>query len=210
MAVVTGLVALAGVCGPLLTGGLSSRLAALARAEESAQRRAQGWDAVTYGIGGSAGPAAVATLAATAGPLVSMVMLSVSAVVAAVLTMTLPRANGTAISRGEVFSVRRTIGMIALSGPLRRVAYATMVTAMPGGAVAVLAVAPGRHLGTGPASGAALAASFGLGNLLGSLLVTAVPLVGGAETLVSRYAAVIGVTFALCAIVPTYPLGLLA
>src|SRR4051794_17811275 len=56
---VAGLVAVAGACGPLLTGGLSSRLASLVRPEELAQRRAQGWDAVTYGIGGSLGPAAV-------------------------------------------------------------------------------------------------------------------------------------------------------
>jgi predicted MFS family arabinose efflux permease len=207
---VAALIAVAGLCGPLLTGGLSSRLAGLAPPDEPAQRRAQGWDAVTYGIGGSAGPAAVAALAAATTPLVSMAMLSVAALVAAVLAITLPRTNGPAVPRGEVFAVRRTLSVIALSGPLRRVTYATMVAAIPGGAVAVLAVALSRHLGVGPARGAALAAAFGLGNLLGSLLVTAVPLVGEAEKLVSRYAAVIGSTFALCAIVPTFPLGLLA
>src|SRR4051812_21347019 len=45
------LVVLAGLCGPLLTGGLSSRLAPLVPAGERAQRRAQGFDAVSYGIG---------------------------------------------------------------------------------------------------------------------------------------------------------------
>lgn len=68
---VATLVAVAGLCGPLLTGGLSSRLAGLVSPDEPAQRRAQGWDAVTYGIGGSAGPAAVAALAAAATLLVS-------------------------------------------------------------------------------------------------------------------------------------------
>jgi MFS family permease len=210
LALVAGLVTIAGLCGPLLTGGLSSRLAALVRPEELAQRRAQGWDAVTYGIGGSVGPAAVAALAATTTPLAPLAMLSATAVLAAILTITLPRAEGSAVPRGEVFSVRRTLGIIASRGPLRRVTYATMLAAMPAGAVTVLAVALSHHLGTGPASGAALAAAYGLGNLLGALAVTALPLTGEPETLVSRYAAAIGVTFALCALVPTYPLGLVA
>jgi MFS family permease len=207
---VGGLVAVAGLCGPLLTGGLSSQLASLARSDEPAQRRAQGWDGVTYGIGGSAGPAAVAALAAIAGPLASMAMLSIAALVASALALTLPRAEGAVVPRSEVFPVRRTLRMIALSGPLRRVTYVTMLAAMPSGAVAVLAVALSRHLGTGIASGAALAAAYGLGNLLGSLLLTALPLKGEAERLVTRYAAAIGVAFALCAIVPTYPLALLS
>src|SRR4051812_20479155 len=46
------LVAVAGTCGPLLTGGLSSRLAGVA----PDPRRGEGWDAVTYGIGGGARP----------------------------------------------------------------------------------------------------------------------------------------------------------
>src|SRR5690348_951307 len=45
--------AVAGLCGPLLTGGLSSRLGALVAADETAQRRAQGLDALTYGVAGT-------------------------------------------------------------------------------------------------------------------------------------------------------------
>src|SRR5690349_5177586 len=66
------LAAAAGACGPLLTGGLSSRLAALAPPQEKAQRRAQGLDALSYGIGGTAGPAAVAALASITGARMSM------------------------------------------------------------------------------------------------------------------------------------------
>src|SRR5215207_3335686 len=65
------LVAIAGACGPMLTGGLSSRLAGIA----SDERRAEGWDAVTYGIGGTAGPAVVAALAGLFTPLAAMLAL---------------------------------------------------------------------------------------------------------------------------------------
>jgi hypothetical protein len=208
--VAAGLVVLAGLCGPLLIGGLSSRLAGLVGPDEHAQRRAQGWDAVTYGIGGSAGPAAVAGLAAVASPLVSMAMLSGAAIVAAVLALTLPRGVGPAVARGDVLPVRRALRLIAVSGPLRRATYATMVVAIPGGAVAVVAVALGRHLATNAVSGAVLAAAFGLGNLVGSLVVTAFPLAGEPETLLARFGVVVGVTFAVCAVVPTFPLGVIA
>ena len=45
------LIGLAGLCGPLLTGGLSAKLAQLTTSDDEAQRRAEGWDATTYGIG---------------------------------------------------------------------------------------------------------------------------------------------------------------
>ncbi|SEF01048.1 hypothetical protein SAMN05216489_09575 [Streptomyces sp. 3213] len=47
--------ATAGACGPLLTGGISSRLPAIVGPQLRTQRRAQGWDVVTYGIGGTVG-----------------------------------------------------------------------------------------------------------------------------------------------------------
>ena len=54
---VTGILLVAsGLVGPLLTGGISSRLPAIAGPERSSQRRAQGWDVATYGIGARSDP----------------------------------------------------------------------------------------------------------------------------------------------------------
>jgi MFS family permease len=208
--VVAGLVVLAGLCGPLLTGGLSSRLAALVGPDQRSQRRAQGWDSVSYGIGGSAGPAAVAALATVATAQVSMAMLGAAAILAAVLVLTLPAGDGPDVLIADVPSVRHTLRLIAVTGPLRRVMYATMVTALPAGAIAVLAVALGKHLATSPVSGTMLAAAYGLGNLFGSLLVTVFPLSGEPEKLVSRHTAIVGVTFGICAAVSSYPLAVVA
>lgn len=57
-----------GLVGPLLTGGISSRLAAIAGSDRTSQRRAQGWDVATYGIGGTIGPSLVAAVSAWASP----------------------------------------------------------------------------------------------------------------------------------------------
>jgi MFS family permease len=205
LAVTAALVVLAGLCGPLLTGGLSSRLAALVPVEERAQRRAQGWDAVTYGVGGTAGPAAVAGLAALAGPYVSMSTLAASAAVAALAVLTLPpktRSNG---GRDAAMPVARALRMMATTGPLRRLTYATLLTAMPLGAMSVLSVASGEHLKRSSVAGAVLAASFGLGNLAGSLVMTAFPATGEPERLITRWAFILGLGFALCAVIPGYP-----
>jgi MFS family permease len=208
--VIAACVVVAGACGPLLTGGLSSRLAGLVEPDERSQGRAQGWDAVTYGIGGSAGPAVVAAVAAAASPRVAMGMLTAASLLAAVLTLTLHAGDGPRAREGPALTVRQTLRLIAVDGPLRRVTYATMVVAIPGGAVAVLAVALGQHLGASAASGALLVAAFGIGNLAGSLLVTAFPLTGEPERLATGYAVVVAGAFALCAVVPSFPAAIAA
>ena len=77
-------VVLAGVCGPLLTGGMSSRLAA------TAGEGREGWDALSYGLGGTGGPALVALATAVTTPLTAVLALSAATGLAAVLTRTLP------------------------------------------------------------------------------------------------------------------------
>src|SRR3954465_2531719 len=109
----------AGLGGPLLTGGLSSRLAGIARDDG----RAEGWDAVTYGLAGTLGPAVVAALAAgatppaaggpprgaapgaAARPLAAVLTRAGASVAAAGVTLTLPRSPGAAAREGEAMTV---------------------------------------------------------------------------------------------------------
>ena len=65
-----------GLVGPLLTGGISSRLPAIAGPDQVSQRRAQGWDVATYGIGGTIGPSVVAAVSAWAGPTAAALILA--------------------------------------------------------------------------------------------------------------------------------------
>ncbi len=200
----------AGMCGPLLTGCLSSRLASMVDGDGGSQRRAEGWDAVTYGVAGTAGPAAVAALAAVTTPLTAMLTLAAGAVAAAVLILTLPRTEAGAGSEREALSVWAALRVMGACGPLRRVTVATVLTALSGGTLAVVAVVFGEALAGRSGAGAALVAAAGLGNLAGSLAVTAFPLRGEPERLTARWAAAIAVALGLCAAAPSYPLALAA
>jgi hypothetical protein len=200
----------AGACGPLLTGGLSSRLASVAGGGDRSQRRAEGWDAVSYGLAGTAGPAAVAALAALVTPLAAMLAVAGAAAAGALVTLTLPRGDTSAGPREGALTVRAALRVIVTHGPLRRVSVATMLTAIGGGALSVVAVVFGAALSSRPGAGAALVAAFGAGNLAGSLLVTAFPLRGEPETLAARHVVVMGAALGLCALAPSYPLAMAA
>ena len=81
-----GALVVAGVCGPLLTGGFSSLTGGLGGCPE----RARGIDTLTYGVSGVVGPAAVAGLAALTSPAASLLLLAGATLVAAVGTRWLP------------------------------------------------------------------------------------------------------------------------
>ena len=80
-----------GIFGPMLTGGISSRLPSIAGPEQRSQRRAQSWDVASYGLSGTLGPAAVAWIAAAADALTATLVLAGAAVVGAGAVLALPK-----------------------------------------------------------------------------------------------------------------------
>jgi hypothetical protein len=202
-AVVLVAVVAAGACGPLLTGGLSSRLASIAGGA-----RVEGWDAVTYGLAGTLGPALVAALASATTALAALLTLAAAALLGAAVTLTLPRTGSSAAAAGNVLTVRNVLRLLVACGPLRRVGVATMLSAASFGALPVVAVVLGPALTSHASAGASLIAAFGLGNLAGSGLVTAFPLRAEPERLTTRWVAVIGAALGVCALAPSYPLTL--
>jgi hypothetical protein len=198
-------VAVAGACGPLLTGGLSSRLPELARPDRRSQRRAQGWDGITYGIGGTAGPAVVAGVAAFAGPGTALWVIGGAVTVGAVLVGTLPAVA--AEKAAATASLRTSLRLIVTDGGLRRITTLTLVTALGLGALPVVAAVLGAELTGHSSAGAALTAAFGFGSLVGALLVTAFPFTGEPDAATIRGVAAVAVTAALVAAAPTYGLA---
>ncbi|MGH4029079.1 MFS transporter [Actinomycetota bacterium Odt1-20B] len=213
-AFVAVLVGVAGLCGPLVTGGLSSRLAALDGLAARAQRRAEGWDSATYGIGNTLGPAAVGAAGAALGPRGAVVCLGATAVLAAFAVLGLPAVEpagrGTGGRGAEPLRVRQTFRVIASVGPLRRVMLAMALTALVAGGITVLATTLGRQLGGGAGAGAALAAVYGFGYLGGSVLVGIVPLPGEPERTSLVLVAVSAGAVACCAVAPGYALAVAA
>ncbi|MCG2623716.1 MFS transporter [Arthrobacter sp. I2-34] len=205
------LVALTGTCGPLLTGGLSSRLPGLVASGQRAQRRAQGWDVATYGLGGTVGPAAVAAVAASATPATAALCLAGAAAAAAGAVLMLPAAPAIPGSDpGQVPTARATIRLMLASPDLRRTLIFTMSVACSVASLPIAAVGTAARLGLEPAAAAALAAAYGLGNLLGSGAVMVFPLRGEPRRLMPSFAALIALGLAATAASPLLGLNIAA
>ncbi|WP_410671704.1 MFS transporter [Amycolatopsis sp. cmx-4-68] len=190
-------VAVAGCCGPLLTGGLSSVLDDL-----GPNPRRRGWDALSYGVGGTVGPAAAAGLTGVAGPLDAVLGLAVAAVAAAALVMTLPL-GGRERPR-DALGLGAGLRVLVSRPPLRRVTLLTLLAAIELGALPVVAVVLGRDLHGTATAGAALTVAYGAGSLAGSALVTAWPLRGEPEVLALWLFGGMALATALCAFAPGY------
>ncbi len=201
---------LAGICGPILTGGMSSRVADLTGPDQRARRRGEGLDVLSYSVAAICGPAGVAALAAATNPLTALVILGAAAVLAAFLTLTLPPGRTDDGSPKVAASVRSVLVLLIRNGPLRRVNYATMLTATSNGSLPVIAVILAIHLTGRPAGGATMMALLGVGSLAGAALMTIFPLHGDPDRLTTRYVALVGVATGLCALPANYPLALVA
>lgn len=205
-AVITALLLIAsGLVGPLLTGGISSRLPAIAGPDRVAQRRAQGWDVATYGLGGTVGPTIVAAVSAWSNPTIAALLLAAATALAAVLVRMLPYAPPSG-APAEVPRPARTLKMMVTSGPLRRTLYMTVTVAFALAALPITAVAGTSSLGVPAAAAGILTAAYGLGNLAGSAAVMLRPLRGDADHLMTRLAIILGLALTVTALAPTFVL----
>ncbi len=207
---VPGLLLIAsGLVGPLLTGGISSRLTAIAGPGRNSQRRAQGWDVASYGIGGTIGPSLVAAVSAWANPATAALILAASTFAAAALIRLLPYTPPATVA-AEVPRPGRTLLMMVSSGPLRRTLYMTVVVALAVAALPITAVASTGELGVAPAAAGILTAAYGLGGLLGSAGVMIRPLKTDADPLMTWLAAMVGIALCGAAFAGTFPTAVAA
>ncbi|WP_240792873.1 MFS transporter [Arthrobacter crystallopoietes] len=206
---ITGVLLVAsGLVGPLLTGGISSRLPAIAKPERSSQRRAQGWDVATYGIGGTIGPSLVAAVSAWSSPAMAALILAAATFVAAAAIRLLPY-SPPAAAASDVPQPGRTLVMMFTTGPLRRTLYMTVVVALSVAVLPITAVASTDDLAVEPAAAGILAAVYGLGGLAGSAGVMLRPMRADADRLMTWLAAAVGITLAGAAFAGSFPAALM-
>lgn len=199
----------AGAAGPLLTGGLSSQLAGIVGGDGRTQRRAQSVDAFTYGIAGTVGPAAIGAVAATASPTAAVLSAAGAALAGAVIVPALPRPDRDGRGRpAPAVNILQAVAMLVRVPGLRRTTVATALTAVPLGAVPLIAVATATSLSVPATQSATLTAAYGFGNLAASLALIAVPLRGEADRLVLQ--GTLGVLGMLAAglLAVTFPLAI--
>lgn len=217
--------AAAGCAGPLVTGGLSSRLAPLleTRARAAAegpterpadtdidtgidaasprQRRGQAIDALTYGVAGAVGPAAIAVAATVLTPRGALAATAGLLALAAVPVLWLPGASRTP-PRTATGGVLRLLVVIP---PLRRTTVATVGSATALAAAPVIAVALATQRGASPSSAAVLMSLYGIGGLVASLLLIVRPLTGAPERLVRLGVAAAGAALLLPLLALPFP-----
>lgn len=202
------LLLVSGMFGPMLTGGISSRLPSIAGADQHAQRRAQSWDVATYGFSGTLGPAAVAWIAAASHPLTATLVLAMASVMGAAAVLALPRQTPPDPAV-DVPSPLRTLAGIVRYGPLRRTLGLTATVAFSVAALPIHAVAIAPGMG-GASTAGALVAGYGVGNLLGSIGLMLRPLRGDADRLMTLLSVLVAVTLILVALGQDLPTSLLA
>ncbi|VEI02444.1 H+ Antiporter protein [Acidipropionibacterium jensenii] len=202
------LLIVSGLFGPMLTGGVSSRLPSIAGPSQRSQRRAQSWDVASYGISGTLGPAVVASIAATTGPMAATLILAAAAIIGAGAVLALPR-QAPVTDPGAVPSPARTLVTIWRSGPLRRTLTLTVVVAFSVAALPIYAVAIAPSLGSAALAGT-LVAGYGVGNLVGSALLMVWPLRGDADKLTTLLAAAVAVTLMVVIPMPNLTAALIA
>lgn len=140
------LLIMSGVFGPMLTGGISSRLPSIAGPGQRSQRRAQSWDIASYGLSGTLGPAAVAWIAASFDALTATLVLAGAAVLGAGAVLALPKQQPPNHA-SEVPSTGQTLRHLWEHGPLRRTLGLTATVAFSVAALPIYAVAVAPALG---------------------------------------------------------------
>lgn len=201
----------AGLCGPLLTGGLSSQLTTWmtgTSAPGGGARWVAGLDSATYGAGGILGPVAVTACAGLGGARVAVLAVAGCALVAAVLAVGMPAARTGGDSAGTGMRLRAVLAAMWRSVPLRRTTIGTCLTETAGGALPVTAALLAAGLGHPARDVGVLVTAFGAGALAGSLLVSARPPRGDPARLIPWSAAVIAAAYTGAALTPGYPLAL--
>ncbi|MEV4131911.1 MFS transporter [Dactylosporangium sp. NPDC049742] len=198
--VVLALAVVAGTCGPMIFGGLSSRVDDVVPAPR--RSHARGLDAATYNVAEIAGPAAGALLVAAFGVPVAAVTLSAACLLAAGALLTVTPATEPASTASVLTEPASTAhaapasadadgpdrvpsgegkpglrdGLAAMvrSRPLLAVTAATAVASYAAGMITPVAVVLGVAAGR-PAGGGLLVTALGVGALCGSLLVARFP-----------------------------------
>ncbi len=179
----------AGLCGPLLTGGISSLLPAIAGRSRQSQRRAHGWDVATYGLGGTVGPSLVAALAAWFSPPAALYALAGATLMAVFFIMRIPYASG--YDGGENRQVPGsvvTMMLLVRNVRLRRTLYLTLATAFCVAVLPITAVGLAPSLGVAATTASSLTIAYGGGNLAGSACLMVRPLGGEPDALMVRFA----------------------
>lgn len=202
---VLGVAVVGGSCGPLVSGGLSSLVAALVPAER--QARAYALDAAGYTAAAMVGPALATVVARFGSPGLAAGALGGAAALAVLPVVLLPvrRTSGPA-ARPGVRELADGLALLWRRPVLRGVTAGTCVAYFGIGALTVTAVLLAGRWGDAT-EGGVLVTAFAVGGLCGSLLMARRPPRVAPERLAGWCLLGSALTLGLAAVSPNLPVG---
>ncbi|WP_444947669.1 MFS transporter [Micromonospora ureilytica] len=197
--------ATAGCCGPAVTGGLTSQLAALA--DPGHEARAFALDSLSYNVAGMVGPAMVGLVAAATSPSTATLALAVAAGLGALGVASLRPPASAAAEQTRPAGLFQGARAIVREPALRTITLATSFGQLGLGGMAVVATTLAAAAHEPSRAGLLLSVTAG-GAFVGSLLWAWRPLPASRAPHVSVWAMVaVGVPLALAATVHSLPLA---
>lgn len=158
-----------GACSSFLMGGLSTQLNGLVSDDLTAKRKAQSWDAVTYGVGLTFGPMFIAVFSSEFSVALTIGCLMCLPLLAALLVLSLPKpikhhheVNTKVLRMQQVFMT------LWRTPSLKITLLMTSGAAFSFAALPVLAVYLSEMFGQGQEQGALLVTLYGVGCLCGA------------------------------------------
>jgi hypothetical protein len=194
-------VLLAGCAGPMLAGGLTSRL------PRGDTTKSRSLDSATWGIATAAGPGLAAVTNLLVGPVAAVLLMAVGAFAAAGLVLTLPPEP---VSTERAVGIRECLAHAFGIKPLRNALLAIGLTGLGLGALPVATPLLSTDLGQPAGSGGLLVAVYGATSLIGSLVNARRWTDGRPLRTAAGSLAVMGLAVAGAAAAPAYPLALAA
>lgn len=158
-----------GACSSFLMGGLSTQLNGLVSDDLTARRKAQSWDAVTYGVGLTFGPMFIAVFSSEFSVALTIGSLMCLPLLAALLVLSLPKPTKQHFEiNTKVLRMQQVFMTLWRTPALKTTLLMTSGAAFSFAALPVLAVYLSEMFGQGQEKGALLVTLYGVGCLCGA------------------------------------------
>ncbi len=189
---------LCGACSSFMMGGLSTQVNQLVEDDVSIRRKAQSWDALTYGIGLTIGPMLIALFSSIYSTKFAVSAVMVLPILACLIVLSLPKSDKhNQQHKSSIPGFKQVVQVLWQTPALRSTVLMTSGAAFSFSALPVVAVYYSEAFQQGQENGAYLVTLYGAGCLCGALSLIFKPLKNDALTLLKN----VGCILVACLIV---------
>ena len=200
-----------GACSSFLMGGLSTQVNCLVEDDTRVRRKAQSWDAVTYGIGLTLGPMLIAVISEVYTTKFAVSVLMGLPIFASLLLLSLPKPRRHKTSSNKtVPNIKQVVTILWQTPALKTTLLMTSGASFSFAALPVLAVYFSEAFLQGQEQGAYLVTLYGVGCLCGAASLIIKPLQKDALTLLRNVGSLLVVCLVFVAISSSFTASMAA